>query len=325
MKIKSWPIKSLFVLFLLSASFVINAQDLNEAKKMFNEGLNVMKEQPQKAVNNFEEVISICNELGGEAQTLQVKAENQLPVAYYNLGKNKYQNRDMDGAIEAFKKASELGEQYNNTTVTEKANNVLFQYYRNRGVKFYKKKSFEKALEEYKLAEKFKPDEPSIYYYKGLAYLKQKNNEKFEEAMKKANKTAEEQDDQQYINKTGNSLRNFYGREAQQELNNGNNEEAISLSKKALNYDEEFVSAYFFMAQAHNSLSQYDQAIEAAQKALELEEDDNEKKARFYYQLGIAYKGNGDTAKACEAYENAAYGDFAERAKYEREEVLNCP
>ena len=58
--------------------------------------------------------------------------------------------------------------------------------------------------------------------------------------------------------------------------------------------------------------------LEYAQKGLDLETGDAEAKAMFYYQLGVAQVGKGDTAAACESFKNAVYGPFAEAAKAQR-------
>jgi len=79
------------------------------------------------------------------------------------------------------------------------------------------------------------------------------------------------------------------------------------------------------MALANNGLSNWDNAADAAQKGLELSDGESDEfKAKFYFELGNAYKGAGKFSDACEAYTNAKHGRFVENAKYEMDVVLNC-
>jgi tetratricopeptide (TPR) repeat protein len=81
---------------------------------------------------------------------------------------------------------------------------------------------------------------------------------------------------------------------------------------------------YFYLGTAQNELKQWDQAIENSNKGLAVEKDDDEKKAKHYYNMGMAYKGKGDTSAACTAFKNALFGQFKENAQYEIETELKC-
>jgi hypothetical protein len=43
-----------------------------------------------------------------------------------------------------------------------------------------------------------------------------------------------------------------------------------------------------------------------------------EAKAKFYFQLGLAQAGIGQTADACAFFQNSMYGPFAEPSKAQR-------
>jgi hypothetical protein len=55
-----------------------------------------------------------------------------------------------------------------------------------------------------------------------------------------------------------------------------------------------------------------------------IEKDNPEKKAKHYYNLGLAYKGKGDKNAACSAFKNALYGQFKENAQFEIDNELKC-
>ena len=93
---------------------------------------------------------------------------------------------------------------------------------------------------------------------------------------------------------------------------------------KALKYDPENIDTYFYLASAQIGAKSFDAAIESANKALELEGEDQEKNAKHYYNLGLAYKGKNDKNAACEAFNKALFGQFKENAEYEIEHGLKC-
>ena len=70
-----------------------------------------------------------------------------------------------------------------------------------------------------------------------------------------------------------------------------------------------------------NQEKAYSKAIEAANKALELNEGD---KSDIYFEIGQAQEGKGNTAGACSAYKKVTGGNNIETAKYQMTTVLKC-
>jgi hypothetical protein len=75
------------------------------------------------------------------------------------------------------------------------------------------------------------------------------------------------------------------------------------------------------MAIAYNGESKWDDAITAANKALELETAD---KSDIHFELGKSYEGKGDGAAACQSYKSVTGGANVSAAKYQIEQVLKC-
>ncbi|HQB48503.1 MAG TPA: hypothetical protein PK785_06540, partial [Bacteroidales bacterium] len=82
---------------------------------------------------------------------------------------------------------------------------------------------------------------------------------------------------------------------------------------------------YYYLALSYNGLKNWNMAIEAAQTGVDLSEGESkDNKAKFYFEMGNAFKGANNNEKACEAYNNAKYGQFVENANYEITQVLKC-
>ena len=107
-------------------------------------------------------------------------------------------------------------------------------------------------------------------------------------------------------------------------ITGGNSSAAIPMLEKSMKYNSKNPDLYHYMATAQNELKQWDKAIEAANKGLIYEKDEADKKAKHYYNLGMAYKGKGDKGAACSALKNALFGQFKENAQYEIEHSLKC-
>jgi len=91
-----------------------------------------------------------------------------------------------------------------------------------------------------------------------------------------------------------------------------------------LEYGDGDANFYYYYSIVYNKKKEWDNAVKAANKGLELEKDENEAKAKLYFELGTAFYGKGDSAAACKAYKEAVYGDYVEQANYQIKEVLKC-
>lgn len=103
---------------------------------------------------------------------------------------------------------------------------------------------------------------------------------------------------------------------AQTILGAGDISKAIELCSSAIEHDDKYDKAYLILAQAHNKNGDYDAAIKAAQNAIRLMK--SSKKGAAYFELGLAYRNLGNTAKAKEAFTNAKKDpSYARNAAYE--------
>jgi len=101
-------------------------------------------------------------------------------------------------------------------------------------------------------------------------------------------------------------------------------DEGILHLEKAAKYDETNKDVLAYLSKAYNGASKWDSAIEAANKGIALEEDVPEKEAKFWFEIGLAYKGKGDKSNACDSFKKAMFGQYVENAKYEIDVDLKC-
>lgn len=98
-------------------------------------------------------------------------------------------------------------------------------------------------------------------------------------------------------------------------VNNGETEGALGLTKRALENDPNFDKAHIIMAQAYNKDGKYNEAISAATEALKHIKGP---KGAAYFEMGLAYRNLGNTAKAKDAFTNAKKDPtYARNADYE--------
>ena len=95
---------------------------------------------------------------------------------------------------------------------------------------------------------------------------------------------------------------------------------------QALKYDDQSVDAFLKIAISANTLSKFDEAIDAINKALPLvEAQDDAAKAPYYFHILLRHTlEKKDNASACGAYKKAAFGVYKDAADYQVAKVLKC-
>jgi tetratricopeptide (TPR) repeat protein len=215
----------------------------------------------------------------------------------------------------------------------------------NEGNKFLKEGNFQKAIENYDKAAKIEKD-ARIYYQKGLAlknsgklkeskdayYEAVKIDPKFEvgynalgtayfnegdfaKAAENFEKVVEVTKNNQTRNKVKKNLSLAYTKLGEAALNGGNSNKAIEHLNKAVD-NNKYDAAYLLLAKLYTDLGRYDDAITAAQGALN--NRSGVAKGGPYYYMGLAYKNKGDNEKAKEMF-NQAKSDatYRKTAEYE--------
>ena len=111
--------KNLTVVFFASALIFtnINAQERNDVIKVYNEGAKLMKTDLPAAINAFENVITISDQVGESANDLKQKAMQVLPGLYINSAINVVkENKSVAEIVQAAKVAVAATDKYGTAT-----------------------------------------------------------------------------------------------------------------------------------------------------------------------------------------------------------------
>ncbi len=301
----------------------LNGQELNDVITSYNEGAKAAQTDVGAAIAAFEKAILLADKVGEPAADLKQKAMKVLPGLYVKLAsKALSEKKPATEVIKAARNASAAAEKYGSTTSKENAGKLLVQGYYVMGTEYFTKKEYDNALLAFDTLLQINPDYAAAIYNKALVYRTQNNSAAFEETIDSyLGKLEAGKDDERKKQASGLALEYF--RAAGSQANQANNlDEALGLLNKAAKYGEDKDLFYFF-ADVYNKQKNFSSGAEYAQKGLDLETGEAEAKAKYYFQLGLALSGKGQTTEACEAFKNAQFGAFTEASKAERKN-LKC-
>jgi tetratricopeptide (TPR) repeat protein len=309
---------AVLIALIVLVNFGLLAQEKIDAIKAFNASLELMKTDPVLAITSFENCIKICEQVGDSAFDIQYKAEQVLPGLYYQRASNLLTvDKNIEESLIASRKTLQVAEKYNNQKVKENTQKIMVQAYSNMAAAFLTKKENDKAIQAYDSLLMINPEHLTVLYNKALIYRSMDNGLKFEEAI------------DIYIGKLktigdtlktvqANNIARDYFRLAGSKANQSNKlTEAIGLLNTASKFNAD-KNVFYQYANIYNKQKKYTLAAENAQKGLDLETGSAEDKAKFYYELGAAQAGKGETGNACSSFKNSMYGQFLEASKAQR-------
>jgi len=305
------------LLFFAGLHVSMFAQDKNDAIKAFNESVNLMKTDPVSAIESFENCIKVCEQVGDSANDIKSKAIKVLPDLYYQKASDLLLvDKKINEAISASKKATAVANKYEDTAVVESVKKIMIQAYSSMGSSLAATDA-DKAIVAYDSALAINPHHQASIYNKALIYRKTNNAEKFGQTIDLYISELKPDQEEPKISQANKIALDFY-RSAAGKANAANKTaDALSMLNTSLKYGTD-KTVYYYFADIYNKQKKYADAALNAQKGLDLETGDAEAKAKFYFQLGLAQKGKGDTVAACGTFTNALYGQFAAPAKAER-------
>ena len=294
------------------------AQEKNDAINAFNASVELMKIDPDAAIASFEDCIKICEQVGDSAFEIQFKAEQVLPGLYYQKAANLLTvDKKTDESLVAAKKTLQVAEKYDNQNVMENTRKIMIQAYSDMASAFVDNKEYEKAIQAYDSLLMINPEHLTVLYNKALIYRGMNNGLKFEEAIDVYIAKLNTVGDTVKTEQAGKIACDYF-RIAGSKANQANKlTDAIALLNKASKYGAD-KNVYYQYANIYNKQKKYTLAAENALKGLALETGSAEDKAKFYYELGSAQAGKGETAKACASFKNSMYGVFIEASKGQR-------
>ena len=306
----------LIVSAIISAN--LNAQDRNDVIKYYNEGAKVMQTDIPAAIKAFEEVVTLSDKVGETAADLRQKAVQVLPGLYVKAANNTIkEKKPATETIKSAKIAAAAAEKYGSATNKENAGKILVQGYYNLGTEFFTKKDYDNAQKAFDSLLVINPDYTAAIYNKALIYRSQNNDASFEETIDSYLGKLDTLKDAEKAKQASTMALEYFRAAGSQANQADKTDEALALLNKAAKYGDDKDLFYYF-ADVYNKQKNFDKGTEYARKGLALETGAAEAKAKFYFQLGLAQAGKGQTADACASFKNAMFGAFAEPSKAQR-------
>jgi len=316
---------SVLVMTLFALS--LNAQTINEVIESFNAGAaEVTAGNYESAITNFESTIEQATALGAEGDEMKAKAEMQIPQLYYRMAMDTYKAKDIPGAIIKFEETVAACDKYGNDDVKGKSLKYLPPLYNSNGNTQLKASDFEGAIASFDKAVEYKPDYARAIYGKGLVYRKQKDQDNMVATLEQAIEVGNNADpvDEKTVAAATKILKDGYVNAGKLAFKDENYADAISKFESSFKYDPENAEVYYLICVCHGRLGEFEKAVESGTKALEYEEDDVDKKARVYYEVGNAYVKLVEYDKACAAFQNCLVEPYTASVQHQIDNVLKC-
>lgn len=300
------------------------AQTKEDAGNAFNAALELSKTDLPGAIIKMQDVIKMCGVVGKDADSLKMKITKVIPTWQFNIGNAFVNDKKIDNAIAAYEKSIVFANTYADASIKKMSETQLISLYANKGITYQKAESSDSAIMFLDKALKLDPEQNKALYYRGLAYKKKGDNVKMIENMESAIASATKTNDTLIVKAAKKVIgQNYYidGKNA-----NAKNlfSDAVSKLNDAIKYDFKTKDVYYYLAKSYNSLKKYDDAILAANSGIALEEQTDDKLARFYFEIANAYENKKDNANACANYKKSAFGAFAKYSNDKIKLVLKC-
>lgn len=304
-----------------------------QAVEKFNEAQEYAGNREfDNAISTYREALAIAQE--NDLDDIVERIVQNLPRVGHSRASNAYSTYQSDrnisnatAALEAFKASKELAEEFGDNQIAQQARGAIPQLYYLRSVHEFRDENYDAALADLETALELNENYAVAYYQKGVV-MKAKTPDDFDSFMEwydKAIEVAERTDDSRTLNNARNGARDELIYRAVNLAEERRFGRAIELLEKVEKYDSESASAHYRLAEIHNERGNWNRALEHARRALDLESGGVTDRAKIYFELGTAYKGQGETSNACDAFENARYGDFTDPANHELQFELECP
>lgn len=327
MKAKLKKLALLFLGIFIMASYV-SAQSLDEAKNAIQLGDEQRKAKNYaEAVEAYGECVSICESLDSEsANKLKEIAVDKWVKSHLDHANGLLKQNQHDDALDYYNKALELAKEYNQEEYVAKAERNIPKVWYQKGKLNLEMENFEDAIEYLNEAIEGDPDYGWAYIRKAQAYSEMEQPENLKKAVEEAVSIGEKTENNNVVSTAEKVAYRYFYNKGATALKGKDYETSAEHLGEAVNYNGS-ATLYHYLAISHGQISNFEEAAENEEKAIELMKKDGksgEELARYYYALAGYYKELGNESKACDAYKNAAYGDYKENAEYQIENVLNC-
>ena len=293
--------KIILAISALALSLGLSAQDLATATATYNSGAEALTMGNKTgALEYFQKALAMAESLGDEGADVVANCKNAIPSVMLSIGKELYNNKDFDGAVEKMKAAAEKAKEYGNEEVSAEIEDllpkVLVTKVKDAADAAFKAKDVAGAIAGYK--EVLAADSTNAVSALRLGQLLSGTN--LEEAEKYLNIAAANGQEANAKQVLGTA----YLKKAAAQLKGGKYADAVALAEKA-NEIKENAQALLIAGQASQKLGKDSNAIAFFEKYLTA--DHNAKNANaIAFTVGALFQKAGNKSKALEYYQKVA-------------------
>ena len=293
--------KIILAISALALSLGLSAQDLATATATYNSGAEALTMGNKTgALEYFQKALAMAESLGDEGADVVANCKNAIPSVMLSIGKELYNNKDFDGAVEKMKAAAEKAKEYGNEEVSAEIEDllpkVLVTKVKDAADAAFKAKDVAGAIAGYK--EVLAADSTNAVSALRLGQLLSGTN--LEEAEKYLNIAAANGQEANAKQVLGTA----YLKKAAAQLKGGKYADAVALAEKA-NEIKENAQALLIAGQASQKLGKDSNAIAFFEKYLAA--DPNAKNSNaIAFTVGALFQNAGNKSKALEYYQKVA-------------------
>lgn len=306
-------------LTLVASLFMIGnvaAQTLEDAAAKYTAATEQYQaKQFDAAAKLLEEALTQATALGEEGSEILAAVQELLPDAYMNSGKMAAQKKQFPEAINAFLKAEEMAEKFENTKLKRQASRFCSIVYQTMGADAFNNKDFAKAIESFSKGMKQDPDNIKLAVLTAKSYAELDSLDlattlykQIIDAAANNSKFAEDA----ATSKT--ELVTYYLVAESKAVEAKDLNKAIELADKLSAVIPNEPQSSMMVIQLANNLKNYDVVI-ARGEAAAAAQTDEALKSDVYHMLGGAYQNKDNKAKAIEALRKVTAGNGVAPAK----------
>lgn len=194
----------------------------------------------------------------------------------------------------------------------------------NWGNQALKNENWEDALTHFERGVQWSPNDAYVHYGRGLALINMDSTEAGLESLQRAIEVGNETGNTRVSGNATERIRSEFVSRASQALSADNpSDEQINTALEALDRMREYVdpsaNSLFYRATALYEGGEHQQAVETARQGLDMHQGSRSDAAKFYFIIGESHLTLGNTSQACQAFQNATYGDYQARANHRLE------
>ena len=276
------------------------------------------EKQYEEAITSFQEAIEVGDPQKSYDANIIDAAKKGMAAATLNMGTQLRNDKDFEGALNAYMQALEMGQQAESEKVLEiaKANGTRVAYVRGNELK--KEEQYEEALEVYSKGIRL----DSSYYKNFLGHAQ--SLEKLSQPVDAMNSYLQagdicQADDDEEIVAKGEKM---YNKAANMVAVTWSDKDWDTVIEMANIFLEKKVSAdvHYYLGDALLEKGMTDKALMHAEKAMEIGAADEDTKGKYLMLKGGIFEKQGKTAEAIEAYKMVS-GKYGESASYRIKEL----